>query len=73
MDQAAPADQEVFRHLAQRGQDADLGGHLGLCACGDHQKAVASGPQPLHNPTVSQRPPVRKSHSAGSTYKLYLQ
>jgi hypothetical protein len=36
MDQAAPADQSVFRHQRERGEDTDLDCRVGLCPGGDH-------------------------------------
>ena len=48
MDQAAPAHQEVLRHLSERCEIANLGGGIGIRSCGHHQKAARSGCLALH-------------------------
>jgi hypothetical protein len=50
LDQTASSYQIFLRHFGKRCQDANLGGHHRLCACGHRQKTVPTGLESLQNP-----------------------
>ena len=51
VDQAKPADQTLFRHDGQRGQDASLDRHLRLRAGGHCAQGASTGDELVPNPT----------------------
>ena len=59
VDQTTPAHQVVLRNVGERRQDPNLDSRLRLRARGHRQEAAWSRPQPLHNPTDSERRPIR--------------
>ena len=67
VDQAAPEDQSLLRHLAQRGEDADLDRDLGLRARGHSQEAARKHAQPLHNSTDPEHQSLRENRDRTST------
>jgi hypothetical protein len=48
VDQAAPSDQGILRHLGERGEDANLDRRIGLCVGRYHPEAAQIGRLPLH-------------------------
>ena len=73
MDQAAPSDQSVFRHLRERRQNTDMDCGVNLCAGGYHKKTAQTGIEPLHNSTDFERNAFRESLYITSTYGKRLQ
>ena len=55
MDQAAPQDQALLRHLRERRQDANLDRGIRLRPDRHHQKTPRSAGQSLHNPADPER------------------
>ena len=49
VDQAASPNQAILRHVRERREDANLDCHLGLRAGRDHEEAVESQGESLHN------------------------
>ena len=73
MDQTAPQNQIFFRHRRECRQESDLDRHLGLCACGDHQKTTQYQDRSLHNFTDFEPHPVRENSIESITYGYELQ
>ena len=55
VDQAASADQGIFRHQRERGEDPDLDCRVGLCPGGDHPQATEAGGESLPDSTDFKR------------------
>ncbi len=54
MDQAAPADQIVHRHISKRGKEPDMGCLVHLSTGGDHEKEARCPVFALHFSTDSR-------------------
>ena len=61
MDQAAPANQSVLRHVRECGEIPDLDRHLGLCAGGDHPETPRFEGRSLHHLADSEPDAVREN------------
>ena len=61
MDQTAPPNQDVLRHVRECSEDTNLGGHLGLCPRCHRQEATRPGCLSLHFAPDSLRHPVREN------------
>ena len=67
MDQAASPDKSILRHFGERGEDPDMDRHLGLCSCGNSEKASEAGSESLYNFADSKRHAFREdAHFAGA-------
>lgn len=73
VDQAASADQILFRHLRECCKDPDLDRHLRLRTHRYHQKEPWNSGRSLHNPTDFEPDPVRKILVATNAYPARLQ
>ena len=63
MDQAAPPDQVLLRHLGERCEDPDLDRGVGPCPGRHHPQAAEAGAEPLHNSTDPEPYGVRENAS----------
>src|SRR5665811_2347657 len=69
MDQAAPSDQTVLRHVGQRGEDANLDRRIGLRPHCHRQEAPRLGSLPLHFAPDFLGHPLRENADAPSTFR----
>ena len=68
VDQAASANKSVLRHIRECGQNTNMDCDLHLCPGGDHQEAVESGAESLHDFTNCQRDAFRENTAFTSVY-----
>src|SRR5208337_3471532 len=68
MDQAAPADQAVLRHVGKRREDADMDRRLGLCPRRHRKKAPCLGGLALHIVANFLDRPLRENANISSAY-----
>ena len=68
MDQAAPTDQGLLRHLRERREDPNLDRHRRVRAGCHHQEAAPARGQSLLDPPDSQRLALRENPSSRGTY-----
>ncbi len=73
MDQAAPADQNVFRYKCERGEVTNLDRDQCLLARGDHEKGTWPRSLTLRNPTSFKSNPIRENPYKTSVNKTKLQ
>lgn len=73
MDQTAPQDQGLLRHLRECREDSDLDRNLHIRACGDHQKTTQTGAEPLLGPTDSEHHPFRENAAVAGSYSCGYQ
>jgi len=73
VDQAAPADQAVLRHVGKCGEDADLDRGLRLCPRRHRQEAPRLGRFALHIATDFFGHPLRENRSETSAYHGGIQ
>src|SRR5208337_2844158 len=73
MDQTAPPDQAVLRHVGERREDANLDRGFGLCAGGDRAQTAQSGGAPLHIATGNFGDGIRKDRGTGSIFSISRQ
>jgi hypothetical protein len=72
MDQAVPANQNIFRHYGQRGKDSNLDCYQRLHSGGDRQERTRNRPEFGRNPANSQHCSFRESPYYTSTYENYV-
>ena len=72
MDQAIPANQNIFRHNRERGEDANLDCHQRLRFGGDCQEGTENRAEFGRNPANSQHCTFRESPYYTSTYEKYF-
>lgn len=69
VDQAASADQGVFRDIGERGQNPSVDRHLGLCPGRYRQKTPEIRSLALHNSTDFEFGAIREKHIDSVTYR----
>ncbi len=73
MDQAATANQVIFRHFRECGEDSDMDCDFRVCRSRHHQKTAPPQHRSLHNFTDFEPHTIRENPFKAATFEHRLQ